>query len=265
MIGFAFMIPALIMSWAGHEMGPGASSLQRGRRLQWWKLCSAAALCPVSEITHQNNQTFTNSPPTANYSNQRSIRCVPVKLWCVKLMLSFVSTCVNISGIVVNKSIKICSKDLHCLQFINDINVMDYLSHPGRPSRALSGSQLSAGACCRWREPALSWEMLISGAFCRRLAPAPLHYICHFCCSSKWTLNHPRTWEKYFTTLCCIFQIKDSWWTHNISLKSTASLNVIIRSRPTNVCRLRASLNFFDSKNALIISWIMLTCMKPSD
>ena len=139
---------------------------------------------------------------------------------------------------------------------------MDYLSHPGRPSRALSGSQLSAGACCRWRERAQSWEMLISGAFCQRLAPAPLHYICHFCCSSKWTLNHPRTWEKYFTTLCCIFQIKDSWWTHNIYLKSTASLNVIIRSRPTNVCRLRASLNIIDSKNSLII-YINFRCTLP--
>ena len=71
MIGFAFMI-----SGAHNELGwtrNGARCQERSR------VCSVggcrdencAALqppSPVSEITHQNNQTFTNSPPTGNNS-----------------------------------------------------------------------------------------------------------------------------------------------------------------------------------------------------
>ena len=137
---------ALIMSWAGHEMGPaarrgsrGLQSLQRGR-LQRWKLCSTAAPCLVSEITHQNNQTFTNSPPTGNNSAVKlaiNQMCAGQIVGCrANFDLFQVSTCVNLSGNFDNKSIHGCWKVLHCLQFINDINFMDYLSQPGRPSRA---------------------------------------------------------------------------------------------------------------------------------
>ena len=125
---------ALIMSWAGHEMGPaarrgsrGLQSLQRGR-LQRWKLCSTAAPCLMSEITHQNNQTFTNSPPTGNNSAVKlaiNQMCAGQIVGCqANFDLFQVSTCVNLSGNFDNKSIHGCWYRivLHCLQFINDKN-----------------------------------------------------------------------------------------------------------------------------------------------
>ena len=147
MIGFAFMISGAHneLGWTRNgarcqERSPGLQSLQRGR-LQRWKLCSTAAPCLMSEITHQNNQTFTNSPPTGNNSAVKlaiNQMCAGQIVGCrANFDLFQVSTCVNLSGNFDNKSIHGCWKVLHCLQFINDINFMDYLSQPGRPSSAL--------------------------------------------------------------------------------------------------------------------------------
>ena len=122
MIGFALMISSAHNEpgWTRH----GAQSQEPGR----CRVCSVggcrdenyAALRPglMSEITHQNNQTFTNSPPTGNNSAVKleiNQMCVGQTVGCQTLIQH------------VCKMLQI----VHCLQFIDDINYMDYLYQLG--------------------------------------------------------------------------------------------------------------------------------------
>ena len=220
MIGFAFMISSAHneLGWTRH--GAGSQELRRSR------VCSVggcreentAALQAgpglMSEITHQNNQTFTNSPPTGNNSavkQEINQMCVGQIVWGVKLILIVVSTCVQIfpETLTINQ-LSFC-KVVHLLT-ISMSWIICLIHQPGRPTsvpvlwvgvRPRTGAMgpAAGGEIEHWDENVNTLSFLSAPGLCL----APLYYICHFCCSFKWTLNHPRTWEKYFTIVCCIY------------------------------------------------------------
>ena len=103
------------MSRAGHDMGPRARS-PGGAESAAWAAAEMKTMqhCPglMSEITHQNNQTFTNSPPTGNNS--------AVNLEINQMCVGQIVGCQTLTQHVC-KMLQI----VHCLQFIDDINYME--------------------------------------------------------------------------------------------------------------------------------------------